>query len=179
MKIYDDNSLTINILKNDINLYDQPISLSIVTELQNGYSSVMDDQTIKPNFESYFLGMDSLQYEVCDVENDCSQAWAFFVLSPGFSTEFNIPSGFSPNNDDKNDAFKITEFQHYSDIYIKIIDRSGMLVYENKFSGDNCWDGYGNKGTFNGKLAPVGTYYYLIKLKGFKRDITGFIYLNR
>ncbi len=183
VRVYNEKNITVDVLKNDLELMDPPITLTIITELKNGYSELVEDPIdyrtkIKPHFETFFLGMDSLQYQVCDADGDCSQAWVFLIMSNDQSSKIKIPSGFSPNGDGINDTFFIREFQHYTDIYIRIMDRNGVLVYEAKPYNNN-WDGYGNKGTYSGKLVPAGTYYYVIKLKGLKNDLTGFIYLNR
>lgn len=177
IRVYDETDLTVNLIRNDSNLFDIPINLTIVTDLKYGYSEIKADQTLKPHFESYFTGMDSLQYEVCDAEGDCARAWAFFIMSREDQADIKIPSGFSPNGDQWNETFFIPELQHYTDIDIRILDRNGMLVYR-AHPYDNNWNGYGNQGSYTGQLVPSGTYYYLIKLKGYHKEITGFIYLQ-
>lgn len=70
----------------------------------------------------------------------------------------NIPNAFTPNNDGDNDYWILRGHQNYPDIHIKIFNRWGLLVYESK-GYDVPWDG-----KRNGKLVPVGTYYYIIDL---------------
>ena len=177
IRVYDETDLAVNLLKNDANLFDIPINITVLTDLKNGYSEIRPDNTLKPHFENYFAGMDSLQYEVCDVEGDCSRAWAFFIMSKDQQGGIKIPSGFSPNGDQWNETFFIPELQHYTDIELKILDRNGMLVYKAR-PYDNNWNGFGNQGSYSGQLVPSGTYYYLIKLKGYHKEITGFIYIQ-
>jgi gliding motility-associated-like protein len=72
-----------------------------------------------------------------------------------------VPSGFTPNNDNTNDIWEITNISQYPNNIVKIYDRSGQIVF--KTTGytivDNNWDG-----TFNGKELPTSTYFYVIDL---------------
>ncbi len=72
-----------------------------------------------------------------------------------------VPSVFSPNDDTKNDVFRIIG----SNITLKtfvIYDRWGEEVFSTKNLKEG-WDG-----TFKGKKAEVGTYYYYIEYDSFK-----------
>lgn len=64
-----------------------------------------------------------------------------------------IPSGFSPNNDGKNDVFRLITSYGYQVIQINIYNRWGQLVFSAK--SNQPWDGY-----YNGEVAPTGTYFY-------------------
>ncbi len=178
VKISDGSNPEIEVLANDLFIYDLPVAITITTNLNFGSSTVTPNNNIIPEFESFFAGTDSLEYKVCDAEGDCAKAWVFIIMGDNINHKFNIPSGFSPNGDEFNNTFFIPEFRHFPNSYIKIIDRNGNMVYENS-EYENNWDGVGNKGNYNGKPAPRGTYYYLIRLKGLKKELTGFVYLNR
>jgi len=73
-----------------------------------------------------------------------------------------VPSGFTPNGDNTNDIWEITNISQYPDNVVKIYNRSGQLVF--KTTGytivDNNWDG-----TFKGKDLPTSTYFYVIDLR--------------
>lgn len=73
-----------------------------------------------------------------------------------------IPSGFTPNGDNTNDVWEITNISQYPDNVVKIYNRSGQLVF--KTTGytivDNNWDG-----TYKGKDLPTSTYFYVIDLR--------------
>ena len=70
---------------------------------------------------------------------------------------FNIPNGFSPNGDGKNDTWNIKGLTA-DDIEISIYNRWGGLVYESYYAYDNPWDGVSQ----SGKKLPIATYYYVI-----------------
>ncbi|WP_375238813.1 gliding motility-associated C-terminal domain-containing protein [Aurantibacter sp.] len=87
--------------------------------------------------------------------------------------------GISPNNDGLNDVLNFPGI--YNVFYnheLLIFNRYGTLI----FIGNNNlkWNGTSNQGINNGKVLPVGTYYYVLKLNesNFKA-ITGYIYLNK
>jgi gliding motility-associated-like protein len=42
---------------------------------------------------------------------------------------YSIPSAFSPNNDGKNDFFRLDIDEHFTDFKIEIYDRWGQLIY--------------------------------------------------
>ncbi|WP_411768135.1 gliding motility-associated C-terminal domain-containing protein [Winogradskyella sp. A3E31] len=90
-----------------------------------------------------------------------------------------IPEGFSPNNDNKNDWFNIRGlYDIFIDHKLLIYNRYGTLIYE----GDNesPWLGLINRGLDNkGNRVPVGTYYYVLNLNDpeFKPS-SGWVYVN-
>ncbi len=91
-----------------------------------------------------------------------------------------IPQGFSPNDDGKNDWFNIQGLYNiYLNHELHIYNRYGTLIF--KGNNDARWFGLINKGfPKTNEIAPVGTYYYLLKLNedGLK-DKVGWVYLNR
>jgi gliding motility-associated-like protein len=71
-----------------------------------------------------------------------------------------MPNAFTPNNDGKNDIFKIPVTNKNSLISFSIFNRYGQKV----FSTNNIstgWNGY-----FNNDPQPEGTYVYFIKMRG-------------
>lgn len=69
-----------------------------------------------------------------------------------------IPSGFTPNADGKNDTWKIRGIGNYPDIKVEIYNRWGSLVFSSK-GYQQPWDG-----TNNGIELPSAAYYYVITL---------------
>jgi gliding motility-associated-like protein len=68
-----------------------------------------------------------------------------------------IPNAFSPNNDGKNDLFRIVS-QPNQDIHqFRVVNRWGQTVFQtvSMYIG---WDG-----SFNGKAQDPGTYFYYVK----------------
>ena len=138
---------------------------------------------------------DSIVYEVCDVLGLCAQSKVLLKVTakavtfePPAPTPLNIYEGVSPNEDGKNDLWKIqylddayttpsgqTVFQ-YTDNEISVFNRWGDRVFYLKGSVDpEVWDG-----TKDGTALPDGTYYYVIDADGDgKSDYTGHILLKK
>ena len=84
------------------------------------------------------------------------------------SQDLDIPQFISPNSDGQNDTWEIPGLAQYPENVVKVFNRWGTLVFEQKgyFTG---WDGRSNmnKGVnklMDNKLLPEGTYYYIIDL---------------
>ena len=89
-----------------------------------------------------------------------------------------IPEGVSPNGDGLNDVFAIECLEEFPNSHLKIYNRLGVLVYENR-DYKNDWDGKPNKGIpSNLGLLPVGTYFYILDLNIGEKPILGWLYLN-
>ena len=71
-----------------------------------------------------------------------------------------LPTAFTPDGDNTNDNWVILNLDVvYPDNTVTLFNRWGAKLYESK-KGDyanSAWDG-----TFEGKMMPVGTYYYII-----------------
>ncbi|HSH67210.1 MAG TPA: gliding motility-associated C-terminal domain-containing protein, partial [Bacteroidia bacterium] len=69
-----------------------------------------------------------------------------------------IPSGITPNGDGKNDVWILSGIELFPNCIVELYNRWGEMIFQSP--GYNVkWDG-----TFNGKMLPVGTYYYIIDL---------------
>ena len=69
-----------------------------------------------------------------------------------------IPNAFSPNGDGKNDFWEIKDLNGIKKVTVFVFDRNGQKVYD--YTGNTIsWDG-----KFNNQPAPIGTYYYVVKL---------------
>lgn len=86
------------------------------------------------------------------------------------NTNCTIPKGVSPNGDNLNDTFDLSNFDV---LKVKIFNRYGMVVFEmNNYV--NQWHGQ----DYNGNLLPTATYYYLIYFTDGSHK-TGWVYLSR
>lgn len=81
-----------------------------------------------------------------------------------------IPKGISPNTDDLNDFFDLSNLNVKQ---LQIFNRYGTEVYS-KSNYKKEWDGTTN----NGKELPDGTYYYVINFITGKSK-TGWVYINK
>ncbi|SHG44921.1 gliding motility-associated C-terminal domain-containing protein [Winogradskyella jejuensis] len=106
----------------------------------------------------------------------CYEIFQFNIETENCPPE--IPEGFSPNDDNKNDWFNIQGLYNIFEQHeLKIYNRLGTLI----FKGDNQkrWDGYSNNGLNNGQLVPVGTYYYVLHLNDPNyKSVNGWVYVN-
>lgn len=84
-----------------------------------------------------------------------------------------IPNAFSPNGDGINDTWNIKALNSYNDYELSVYSRYGQIVFTTK-NYSNPWDG-----SFNGKLLPVATYYYLLDLKQGLPKLKGFVVILR
>ncbi|MCH2233099.1 MAG: gliding motility-associated C-terminal domain-containing protein [Crocinitomicaceae bacterium] len=73
-----------------------------------------------------------------------------------------IYSSFTPNGDDVNDKWIITNSGSFPNMEVTVYDRSGQVVFNtvNYSTPEKWWDG-----TFKGKELPSSTYFYVIDLK--------------
>ncbi len=99
---------------------------------------------------------------------DCSNEVPFTVNN---ITCLDIPRGISPNGDEYNQNFDLTDMKVR---HITIFNRYGTEVYSFKGNYTNQWYGQTNKG----KELPVGTYFYNITTEN-GVSVTGWVYINR
>lgn len=66
----------------------------------------------------------------------------------------------TPDNNGKNDYWKVTNIDYYPDALVQIFNSWGKLVYE-KSNYQNDW-----QGTYKEDQLPDGTYYYVISFPG-------------
>ncbi len=78
--------------------------------------------------------------------------------------DFWAPTGFTPNNDEKNETFHFYGGKYITDFHFYIFNRQGDIVFEGN-SFDSEWDG-----TFNGKECPWGVYGWVAK---YNSDVKG------
>lgn len=86
-----------------------------------------------------------------------------------------VPSNIiTPDNNGKNDTWKITNIDAYEQATIHIFNRWGEEVYQ-KTGYLNEWDGRNN----NNDILPDGTYYYIIRFQNSNKHYSGTITLLR
>ncbi|AWH74359.1 hypothetical protein DCS32_09365 [Dokdonia sp. Dokd-P16] len=99
------------------------------------------------------------------------------VLRGGSS--INVYTFFSPNGDGINETFVIEGLATSPDNELFIFNRWGVEVFSMK-NYDNSFDGtsQGRVTVSQDDKLPVGTYYYVLKLKD-QKDLAGAFYINR
>ncbi|PZF72806.1 gliding motility-associated C-terminal domain-containing protein [Taibaiella soli] len=73
--------------------------------------------------------------------------------------EVYLPDAFTPNNDSKNDIFKIITIGNHKIQTFRIVNRWGQVVFETADESVG-WDG-----TFGGAKQEMGTYFYYLKYR--------------
>ena len=95
-------------------------------------------------------------YYVTD-SNECGSATASVVVAlKRCNCILAIPSGFSPNNDGKNDKFGVFNYCPMDFFLMEIYNRWGQNVFTS-VDPESKWDG-----TYMGSPAPMGVYTYKI-----------------
>ncbi|MET3981667.1 gliding motility-associated-like protein [Mucilaginibacter sp. UYP25] len=84
-----------------------------------------------------------------------------------------IPTSFTPNSDGINDLWNIEALDTYAQGVITIYTRNGKQVFTSK-GYSKPWDG-----TYNGRVLPADTYYYIIDLKNNTPNLSGWVLLIR
>jgi len=84
-----------------------------------------------------------------------------------------VPSAFTPNNDGKNDRWRIAYLDPLLGATVNVYNRYGQLVYEAAGTTVN-WDG-----TYNGKPQPSATYIYLIRFSKNRPGMKGTVTIIR
>lgn len=85
-----------------------------------------------------------------------------------------MPQGYSPNGDTKNDLFVIHGIEAYPDNVLTIYNRWGNIVYS-KTEYLNEWDGISN----NGQALPDGTYFAILEVNKGEIVLKGYVELRR
>ncbi|MAX82307.1 MAG: hypothetical protein CL843_19285 [Crocinitomicaceae bacterium] len=91
------------------------------------------------------------------VQNEYLCSDTFSLIITIIESEITIPNVITPNGDGLNDFFTIETGNNLSEYQLTIFNRWGKIVYQTQQSS-TYWDG-----TYNGKKAPEGTYFYTLK----------------
>lgn len=83
-----------------------------------------------------------------------------------------IPNTFTPNGDGVNDTWNIPGIITFDKSILKVVNRNGLIVYEG--NGTVPWDG-----SHNGKILPVGTYYYTLYLNEKFDTYSGWVMITK
>lgn len=111
-------------------------------------------------------GLGSGVYSVTVTNADGCSAQANVTVD---NTNCYIPRGISPNNDEYNQSFDLSNLDVRD---LMVFNRFGQKVYEKENYKDE-WYGQSDKGEL-----PTGTYYYVVTLSAGKQ-VTGWVYLQR
>jgi gliding motility-associated-like protein len=97
-----------------------------------------------------------------------SQPLLMNILQPA---AIHIPNAFTPNGDGINDRWDIPDLAYYPNCILNIYTRYGSVIYQSR-GYSTAWDG-----SYNGKILPTGTYYYIIDLGNNSPKLAGYVAL--
>ncbi|MFN5181910.1 MAG: gliding motility-associated C-terminal domain-containing protein [Bacteroidota bacterium] len=103
--------------------------------------------------------------------NGCVKISDIQIYNPN---ELELPTGFSPNSDYKNDQFVVRGIESYPNNTLYVFNRWGNLVYE-KENYLNQWKG----NTINGDELPEGTYFIILEIHSPTKQLNGFVDIRR
>ena len=110
--------------------------------------------------------------------NNCSASYYYIINDTINCLDFSVPEIFTPNADNKNDKFEISNIAAFPNNKLSIYNRWGNLIYEEK-NYKNEWDGHSNLNIGTGSsILPAGTYYVLFDFGTDRRPYTGFVQLE-
>ena len=169
----------------DVSLFNQMVTDPIGFEADSSEEQIITEFCWFPTCDDLENFNSSLPYSIVFTANDNAcrgKNYSFLKLIFEFQEEpldFNkLPNVFSPNGDNKNDAFSLQAninecFDEFFEI--NIYNRWGKLVYN---SNDILFEW---NGTINnvGNTLPEGIYYYSIQLNKINIPKKGFVHLFR
>lgn len=165
---------------------DAPLSVRFFNESQNGFeftwvyldttnettgfsnreSDITTNENFEPEFIYYTANKYYYPYLVSVSDAGCIDT---FRLEDGIrvvESRLIIPNVFTPNGDDRNDAFKF-EHQSLKECRVTISDRWGRVVYRKKIDNIYEWEGWRGTVLNTDRQAPEGQYYYVVEGLGY------------
>ena len=111
------------------------------------------------------LGPGTVEIQVTDAAQcHANESYTLIPVNEECITVYEI---ITPNNDGHNDTWEIEGLEFYPDAVIEVYNRWGRRVY--RFPGNSWpWDG-----TLDGKVLPMDSYHYIIKLDNDHDPIIG------
>ncbi len=91
------------------------------------------------------------------VYNQFCPAYDTVNVNIDYRSNIFVPSAFTPNNDGKNDVFRITNLTYERVIEFRVFNRWGQQIF-------SATDNHGWDGTWNGTLMDIGAYNYIIRV---------------
>jgi len=95
-------------------------------------------------------------FVVSGSQNNCPPITSEITVKIETDGEIEVPNAFSPNDDGKNDLFRVATNLSIEVVDFKVFNRWGEIVYDNTIGEWN--------GKHQGKSAPNGAYVYMIEI---------------
>ena len=149
-------------------LFSSPNFSGFFNSLQE--AETVNNEIVNPN--TFMISSEEQMIYARIEEGLCYEIYPILLVSENCTLV--IPQAISPNNDGFNDVFDI---QNLYDVHfnhtLKIYNRYGLCIFEG--TNDKKWAGQSDEG----KLVPVGTYFYVLTLNNENNEVfTGWVYCN-
>ncbi|MCM5662722.1 Ig-like domain-containing protein [Galbibacter mesophilus] len=186
----------IEILANDTFHPESSLTITNISNPQNGTVTINPDNTLTYLVDPGFEGSDVFTYTVRITHSNGTfneeqgtitinaQVENVDPAPPPEEEEIRVHQLVSPNGDGQNDELKIYGIENYPNNSVKIFNRWGVLVYETESygQGNNVFRGYseGRVTVSQKNKLPVGTYYYVIDYiqDQHTKNMAGYFYIN-
>ncbi|MCB0527335.1 MAG: gliding motility-associated C-terminal domain-containing protein [Saprospiraceae bacterium] len=134
------------------------------------YDDIFGMVTYTPEHD--FCGIDTFTYRITDTAGLRSSALVKITV---LCDKVLIYNALSPNRDGKNDVWHIPGIEQFPDNEVRIFNRWGNQVFEQKgYTNQNPWDG-----TWDGHHLPDGAYYYILDLGDGSAPLSGYLQIQR
>lgn len=148
------------IVKGDTVTLDGAVTGTAIRLSWSPAASISDNTAITP---TVFPPADTRYILTAESTVGCGTAQA--TVTVNVYNDIYVPNGFSPNNDGKNDRFRIIAADGYQLLRFQLYNRWGQVIYSAKdFS--KGWDG-----KLNGTPQPEGTYIYFLQIRSTKGKV--------
>jgi len=108
--------------------------------------------------QTFIISDTSKTFSIIARSNEGCLDTAYTTVTVNTNTgDFFIPNAFTPNNDGKNDVFKVYG-SSIKEITMRVFNQWGQLIFETK-DMQKGWDG-----NYNGHIQPIGVYVYAVKV---------------
>jgi gliding motility-associated-like protein len=119
----------------------------------------------------YFCQVDFLN-TYCDVIKSPLTKIIFMPPSDFCFENLLIPNAISPNGDNLNDKWNLSDLLVYGTFSVNIWNQYGQIIFSGNEKTDS-WDG-----KYNGQSIPIGDYYYQIEIPIVSRTFSGTVSIN-
>ncbi|MEE4198966.1 MAG: gliding motility-associated C-terminal domain-containing protein [Bacteroidales bacterium] len=125
------------------------------------------DYSLQPEHTYYYSAPDSGKTYIARLYSEssfgCRDSLFIEVFVEPTSIEF--PNVFTPNNDNVNDIYQLTDFKSIRNFKITIFNRVGQVVHQ--YEGDaRDWEGWDGTVKNSNRDAPDGNYFFVVEVLG-------------
>ena len=149
------------------NAYDGSINLTVTGGVGN-YNYLWSNGDTSEDIAQLHAGT----YYVTVIDSNGCRVNTSIVLTEPFVLE--MPEGFSPNDDGKNDYFIIHGIESYPQNNLKIFNRWGNIVYQ-KDGYINTWHGENT----DGQELPDATYFAILEINNGDIVLKGYVEIRK